>query len=87
MYPSTLIAALMSESGLILAHIVLDFRQRMYACRLLGLPDAIPTKNILPITLRAGDGNAQPEDQPEQDCMWASNQHINKIGSRMLDLF
>lgn len=34
MYPSTPIAALKSESGLIPAHILLDFWQRRYACRL-----------------------------------------------------
>lgn len=34
MYPTTLIAALMSESGLIPAHIMSDFRQGIYAYRL-----------------------------------------------------
>ena len=57
MYPSTPIAALMNESGLVPAHIMLDFRQRMYAYRLLSLPDSIPTKDVLPITLQIGDGN------------------------------
>ena len=69
MYPSSPIAALMSESGLTPAHIMLDFRQRMYAYRLLSLPDSMPTKDILPVTLRVGDGNAQPEDQPELDSI------------------
>lgn len=82
MYLSTPIAALMSESGLI-PHILHDFRQRKYACRLLSLPDSIPTKDILPITLRVGDGNAQPEDQQEQDDVWASNQHITIYGQRL----
>ena len=36
MYPSTPVAAFMSESGLIPAHILLDFRQRKYAYRLLS---------------------------------------------------
>ena len=83
MYPSTPIAALMSESGLMPAHILLDFRQRKYACRILSLPDSIPTKEILPITLRVGDGNAQPEDLPEDDSMWASNQRITIYGQRL----
>ena len=83
MYPSTPVAALMSESGLIPAHILLDFRQRKYAYRLLSLPDSIPTKDILPITLRIGDGNAQPEDQPEHDSAWASNGPIATYGQRL----
>ncbi len=83
MYPSTPIAALMCESGLIPAHIMLDFRQRIYAYRLLSLPESIPTKDILPITLRRGDGNAQPEDQPELDSIWASDQHITTYGQQL----
>ena len=73
MYPSTPIAALMSESGLMPAHILLDFRQRKYACHILSLPDSISTKEIFPITLQVGDRNAQPEDLPEDDSIWASN--------------
>ena len=83
MYPSTPIAALVSESGLIPAHIMLDFRQRIYAYRLLSLPESIPTKDILPITLRRGDGNAQPEDQPELGSILASNQHITTYGQQL----
>lgn len=41
----------MSESG---------YRQRKYAYRLLTLPDGHPTKDILPVSLRSGDGSAQP---------------------------
>ena len=85
MYQSSPISPLMSDSGLLPAHIflflhilclyatrwvmtdapayiLLDSRQRAYAHRLLSLPDSIPTKDILPITLRTGDGNAQPGD-------------------------
>ena len=62
MYPNTPVAALMSESGLIPAYILLDFWQPQYAYRLLSLPESISTKAILPIILRIGDGNAQPED-------------------------
>lgn len=67
MYRSSPISPLMSDSGLLPAPILLDSRQRAYAYRLLNLPDSIPTKEILPITLRTGDGNAQPEDLPEYD--------------------
>lgn len=56
----------MSESGLIPAHIMLGSRQRKYTYRLLSLPESISTKAILPVTLRIGDGNAQPEDYPER---------------------
>ena len=56
MYQSTPVGPLMSESGLIPAHVLLDYRQRKYAYRLLTLPDENPAKNILPVTLRSGDG-------------------------------
>lgn len=79
MHLSTPIAALMSESGLTPAYILLD---RKCACRLFSLPDSIPTKDILPITLRVGDGNVQPEDQPEQDAIWVSNPHITTYSQR-----
>ncbi len=83
MYPSTSVAALMSESGLIPAHILLDFRQRKYAYHLLSLLDSIPTKDILPITLRIGDGHTQPEDQPEHDSAWAGNEPIATYSQRL----
>ncbi len=82
--PSTPVATLMSESGLVPAHILLDFQQRKYAYRLLSLPDSIPTKAILPITLRIGDGNAQPDDQPEQDSIWASNERVVTYGQQLI---
>ena len=83
MYLSTPVAALMNESGIISAHILLDFRQRKYAYRLLSLPDSRPTKDILPIILRIGDGNTQPEDQPEHDSVWASNEPIATYGQQL----
>lgn len=54
----------------------------MYAYQLFSLPDSIPTKEILPITLQIGDGNAQPEDQPELDFIQASNQRITTYGQQ-----
>lgn len=83
MYPSTPIGALISESGLTPAHVMLDFRQRKYAHRILSLPDSIPTKEILPITLRIGDGNAQVNEQPEKVAIWASNERITNYGKRL----
>lgn len=72
MLQSTPIFALISEAGLFPARILLDFRQCLYALRILSLPDSIPTKDILPITLRTDDGNAQQGDQPECDSTWAT---------------
>lgn len=83
MFQSTPISPLMSEAGLLPAHILLGFRQRLYALRTLSLPDPIPTKDILPITLWTGDGNAQPEDQPEHDSAWATTQRIKTFGQHL----
>ena len=80
MYPSTFIAAFIGESGLMPAHILLDFRQRKYACRIFSLPNSIPTKEILPITLLVGDRNAQPKHLSKDDLTWASNQRITIYG-------
>ena len=55
----------------------------MYAHRLLSLPESISTKDIFPITLQIGDRNAQREDQPELDSIWASNQHITTYGQQL----
>ncbi len=52
MYRSTPVGPLMSESGLVPAHVLLDYRQRNYAYRLLTLPDGNPAKDILLVTLR-----------------------------------
>ena len=71
MYQSTPIAPLMSEAGLIPAKIMLDYRQRRYAYRLLTLSDGCPTKDILPISLKMGDGSAQPGELPEKDEIWS----------------
>lgn len=69
MYPSTPIQLLVREARLVPAHILLDPRQRMYAYRLLSLPEDHPAKDILPVSLRKGDRDTQqpelPGDQPE----------------------
>lgn len=83
MYRSSPISPLMNESGLFPAHILLDSQQRAYAYRILSLPDSIPTKDILPITLRIGDGNVQPEDLPEYDLIWSTAQHIKTYGQHL----
>ena len=73
----------MNELGLLPAHILLDSRQQAYADRILYLPDSIPTKNILPITLRIGDRMAQPEELPEYDLIWSTNQRIKTYGQHL----
>ena len=79
MYQSTPVDPLMSESGLIPARILLDYRQRKYVYRL----DGNPTKSVLPVTLRSGDRNAQPEEQPEDDGIWAQQQKARNYGQHL----
>lgn len=69
MYSSTPIHPLLYEAGLTPAPILLDHRQKVYAHRLLGLPDLHPAKEILPISLRKGDGGFQPGELPENTLM------------------
>lgn len=83
MYRSTPIAPLMSEAGLIPAEIMLDYRQRRYAHRLLTLPDGHPTKDILPVSLRLGDGSVQPGELPENDEIWSLNQKVRTFGQQL----
>lgn len=80
MYPSTPIETFICESGLTPAQIMLDFWQKKYAHRIFSLPDLIPSKEILPVTLQIGDGNVQPNKQPENDAIWASNERITNYG-------
>ncbi len=70
-YQNTSLGPLMSESGLIPTRILLDYRQRKYAYRLLTLPDRNLTKSVLPVTLRLANRNTQPGEQPKDDRIWA----------------
>ena len=80
-YPSMPIQALISESGLVPARILLDHRQRMYTYRLLRLPDDHPTKNILPISFRNRDGDTTQEDvQPRDTLAWTQNEKPISLG-------
>lgn len=83
MYRSTPIGPLMSEAGLIPAEIMLNERQRKYAHRLLTLLDGHPTKDILPVSLRLGDGSAQPGEIPENDEIWSLNQRVKTLGQQL----
>ena len=55
------------------AEALLDHRQRKYALRALKLPKNNPANQILPSTLKYGDGDAQPEQYPENDLNWSIN--------------
>ena len=83
MYRNSPISHLINDFGLLLAHILLDSRQQAYAHRIISLPDSIPIKNILLITLRTGDGDAQPDDLPEYDSVWTTNQRIRTYGQHL----
>ena len=83
MYQSSPISHLMNDSGLLPAYILLDSRQRAYTHRILSLPDSIPIKDILPVTLQTRDGNIQAEDLPEYDLVWTSNQQIRNYGPHL----
>lgn len=37
----------------------------------------------MPIALRVGDGGAQPDEQPEDDAIWACNRRITTYGQRL----
>lgn len=65
-YPDTPIDPLLCEAGLIPSPTILDHCQRLYAYRLLNLPDEHPAKKIRPISLREEDGAAQPEENTGQ---------------------
>ena len=80
MYPSTPIHPLLSEAGLIPAKILLDFCQKRYTYCLLTLPDGHPTKEILPVSMREGDGSLQPGEQPENTLMWVENLRPTLLG-------
>ena len=70
MYPSTPLHPLLCEAGLTPASTLLDYGQRLYAYRLLSLPDQHPAKEILPMSLRIGDGGFQPGELPDSTLMW-----------------
>ena len=80
MYSSTPIHPLLCEAGLIPASILLDYRQRVYAHRLLSFPDLHPAKEILPINLREGDKGFRPEELPENTLMWTQNVRTRLYG-------
>ena len=73
MYSSTPIHPLLDKAGLISAKILLDSCQKKYAYWLLTLPNYHPAKNTLPVSMREGDGNSQPGEQPKNTFMWVES--------------
>lgn len=55
--------------------------------RILSPPDSVPRKEILPITLRKGDADAQPDDQPENDTTWATTERTKTYGTPCPTIF
>ncbi len=82
-YWSTPIGPLMGKSGLIPAYILLDYRQRKYAYRLLTLPDGNHAKDILSITLRSGERSEQPGEQSKNDGILVHNQRVKNYGQHL----
>jgi len=54
---------------------LLNHRQRKFALRALKLPSTNPANQLLPSTLKYGDGNAQPEQYSDGNLQWI-NQSI-----------
>ena len=80
MYRSTPLHPLLSEAGIVPASTHLDYRQRLYAHRLLSLPDRHPAKDILPASLREGDEGLQPGEPPKDSLMWTQNARPTSYG-------
>ena len=72
MWKSTPVEILSAEAGLEPANIILTRRQQRFSSRLANLPDGNPAKIVLPVTFRQDDGDAQPDEQLDDDTVWAS---------------
>ena len=68
--PTTSIDLLIKEAGLTPAEPLLDYRERKYALRGLKLPAIAPANQLLPPTLRYGDGDAQPGQYSTDNLQW-----------------
>lgn len=58
------------EAGLWLPLYLLNNRKRWYVYRFLAEPVTQPTHDILPVTLREGEEQAQPGEQPVDSEAW-----------------
>ena len=81
---TTPIGPLIKEAALTPAVPLLDDRQRRYALRALKLPTAHPINELLPPTLRYGDGDAQPGQYSNNNLEWVEPDSDPKsIGQRL----
>ena len=62
-----LIKSLIKEAALTPTIPLLEDRQRRYALKALKLPIRYPINNLLPATLRYGDGDAQSRQYPNNN--------------------
>ena len=83
MFRSTPEGPLVREASLIPAKVLLDTRQKRYCSRLLSLPDGHLTKEILLVTMRKGDRDTQPDNQPLEDIEQAKGRGPQSLGSHL----
>jgi hypothetical protein len=81
---TTPIGPLVKEAALTPAVFVLEDRQRRYALRALKLPIGHPINELLPPTIRYGDGDAQPGQYSNDNLDWTEPESNPKdIGQRL----
>jgi hypothetical protein len=81
---STPIEPLLKKTNMTPVIPLLNNKQRRYAERALKLPGNHSVNNLLPPTLRYGDGDAQPEKYSTTDLQWAEGDTKPiKLGQRL----
>jgi ribonuclease HI len=81
---TTPIGPLIKEAALTPAVPLLEDRQRRYALRALKLPAGNPINDLLPATIRHGDGEAQPGQYAHEDLDWSRPEKRPKdLGQRL----
>ena len=78
MWKSTPIEILSAEAGIAPARVTLTRRQQRFSARLANLPRSNPARSVLPVTFRDGDGDAQPEELPDDDISWSDSRTKGK---------
>ena len=81
---TTPIGPLVKEAALVPAVPLLNNRQRRFAIRALKLPTSHPINSLLPLTLRYGDGDAQPGEYSTTNLQWAEQgSDLKRLGQRL----
>ena len=81
---TTPIGPLIKEAALTPAIPLLEDRQRRYALRALKLSIGHPINDLLPATLRYGDGDAQPGQYPNDNLDWSKPElNLRDLGQRL----